>query len=79
MDKLLKELTALRAAEQAGQVQTRLFLPESTKQRGQDVKKAIADKTGMPIHYSTVIVLAIRRGLAELETEYITNQNQEDE
>jgi len=74
MDKILEDITALRAAEQAGQVQTRLFLPESVKQRGQDIKKAIAAKTGVPVHYSTIVVLAIQRGLAEMENEYITNQ-----
>lgn len=79
MDKILQDITALRAAEQAGQIQTRLFLPEIVKQRGQDIKKAITAQSGVPIHYSTVVVLAIQKGLAQMETEYITKSNQENE
>jgi len=76
MDKILEEITQLNAAYQAGQeVRTLLSLPQSTKQRGENVKKAVAAKVGVPVYYSTIVVLAIQRGLAEMEQEYINQIN----
>jgi hypothetical protein len=74
MQDLFNKITALRAAEQAGLVNTRLFVPQDSKTRGDTLRRALSEKAGMTVHYSTVLNLAIREGLSVLEKEHIHNQ-----
>lgn len=73
-EKIIKEVTKLRAEELANGVKdTRFELALPFKKKGMRITSSLR-KAGIPIKYSTVLAIAIMRGLDILEKE-ITHED----
>lgn len=77
VEKLLKEVTHMRAEElKMGVKDTRFTLALPYKKKGMRIVSKLR-KTGLPVKYSTILSIAIMRGLKSIEND-IEKMNYED-
>jgi len=74
-ESIIRETTRLRAELQHGSVDTRFDLPIIVKEQAMQTKRNIKEFTGVPVDYSQVLIMAIRRGLAVIDNEITVNYN----
>ena len=74
-ESIIRETTRLRAELQHGSVDTRFDLPVSIKEQARETQRNIKEKSGVPVDYSQVLIMAIRRGLAMLDNEITAEYN----
>jgi len=72
---IIRETTRLRAELQHGSVDTRFDLPVSIKEQARETQRNIKENAGVPVDYSQVLIMAIRRGLAVIESELTAEYN----
>lgn len=68
-EKLIRETTLTRAELQGGTVDTRFDMPQVLKEAALQTKNTVRTKTGVPVSYPDLLIMAIRRGLAVLDNE----------
>lgn len=74
-ESIIRETTRLRAELQHGSVDTRFDLPAIVKEQARETQRNIKEKSGVPVDYSQVLVMAIRRGLAVIDSELNAEYN----
>ena len=74
-ESIIRETTRLRAELQHGSVDTRFDLPISIKEQARETQRNIKESTGVPVDYSQVLIMAIRRGLAVIDNELTAEYN----
>lgn len=74
-ESIIRETTRLRAELQHGSVDTRFDLPATVKEQARETQRNIKENTGVPVDYSQVLVMAIRRGLAVIDSELNAEYN----
>ena len=74
-EQIIRETTRLRAELQHGSVDTRFDLPAIVKEQARETMKNIKNNTGVPVDYSQVLIMAIRRGLSVLDNQMIVEYN----
>ena len=74
-ESIIRETTRLRAELQHGSVDTRFDLPIIVKEQAMQTKRNIKEFTGVPVDYSQVLIMAIRRGLAVMDNELTAGYN----
>lgn len=74
-ENIIRETTRLRAELQHGSVDTRFDLPVSIKEQARETQRNIKEKSGVPVDYSQVLMMAIRRGLAVMDNELAAEYN----
>ncbi len=74
-ESIIRETTRLRAEMQHGSVDTRFDLPAIVKEQAMKTKRSIKEHTGVPVDYTQVLIMAIRRGLAVLNNEITAKYN----
>lgn len=76
-ESIIRETTQLRAELQHGSVDTRFDLPAIVKEQARETMKNIKNNTGVPVDYSQVLIMAIRRGLAVFDNQLAAEYNAE--
>lgn len=76
-ESIIRETTRLRAELQSGSVDTRFDLPAIVKEHARKTQGKIKENTGVPVDYSQVLIMAIRRGLAVINNELTAEYNTE--
>jgi len=74
-ESIIRETTRLRAELQNGSVDTRFDLPVSIKEQARETQRNIKENAGVPVDYSQVLIMAIRRGLAVIDSELTAEYN----
>ena len=74
-ESIIRETTRLRAELQHGSVDTRFDLPVSIKEQARETQRNIKENAGVPVDYSQVLIMAIRRGLAMIDNELTAEYN----
>jgi hypothetical protein len=74
-ESIIRETTRLRAELQSGSVDTRFDLPATVKEQARETQRNIKENTGVPVDYSQVLIMAIRRGLAVIDNEITAEYN----
>jgi|DEB0MinimDraft_6_1074348.scaffolds.fasta_scaffold01436_6 hypothetical protein len=74
-ESIIRETTRLRAELQNGSVDTRFDLPVSIKEQARETQRNIKENAGVPVDYSQVLIMAIRRGLAMIDNELTAEYN----
>lgn len=74
-ESIIRETTRLRAELQNGSVDTRFDLPVSIKEQARETQRNIKENAGVPVDYSQVLIMAIRRGLAVIDSEITAEYN----
>ena len=74
-EQIIRETTRLRAELQHGSVDTRFDLPVSIKELARETQRNIKESTGVPVDYSQVLIMAIRRGLTVIDNELTAEYN----
>ena len=74
-EQIIRETTRLRAELQSGSVDTRFDLPAIVKEQARETQRNIKEKSGVPVDYSQVLIMAIRRGLAVIDNELTAEYN----
>ena len=74
-ESIIRETTRLRAELQNGSVDTRFDLPVSIKEQARKTQRNIKENAGVPVDYSQVLIMAIRRGLAMIDNELTAEYN----
>lgn len=74
-EQIIRETTRLRAELQHGSVDTRFDLPVSIKEQARETQRNIKESTRVPVDYSQVLIMAIRRGLAVIDNELTAEYN----
>ena len=72
---IIRETTRLRAELQKGSVDTRFDLPAIVKEQARETQRKVKESTGVPVDYSQVLIMAIRRGLAVMDNELTAGYN----
>ena len=74
-ESIIRETTRLRAELQHGSVDTRFDLPVSIKEQARETQRNIKQSSRVPVDYSQVLIMAIRRGLAVMDNELAAEYN----
>lgn len=74
-ESIIRETTRLRAELQHGSVDTRFDLPVSIKEQARETQRNIKENAGVPVDYSQVLIMAIRRGLTVMDNELTAEYN----
>lgn len=74
-ESIIRETTRLRAELQSGSVKTCFHLPAIVKEHARKTQGKIKENTGVPVYYSQVLIMAIRRGLAVMDNELTAEYN----
>jgi len=74
-ESIIRETTRLRAEMQHGSVNTRFKLPAIVKEQAMKTKRNIKKNTGVPVDYTQVLIMAIRRGLAVIDNQITAKYN----
>jgi len=74
-ESIIRETTRLRAELQNGSVDTRFDLPVSIKEQARETQRNIKENAGVPVDYSQVLIMAIRRGLTVMDNELTAEYN----
>lgn len=68
-EQIIRETTQLRAELQGASVDTRFDLPYIVKEQAKEIQRQIKEHTGVPVDYSQLLIMAIRRGLTVIDNE----------